>query len=204
MKNSRPLRVVIILGWMSSVFELVGCAAPALPVKAASLEATPASARIPAKVLLVLAPETCTYSHQDKIGPPVQMGEAICKYAESSARDVFRTVFVQKSNVQSPEAHDVRIILSPKVIASNVALPMWAWNDMSSVVIVEWIATDPTGRPIWTKTFRGEASGSPGSNFGMGQKRSELLNQALHQSMSASRDSWLSTDGVRDLASPVR
>jgi hypothetical protein len=129
----------------------------ALVVTAYSQTASPADKTLTLKAALVLTPEFCTTTIQKTIYRQKQtfeVGKDACSELEPALRGVFSDLIRVTG---APESGKAQIVLLPRIVDAHPTSPAAFTGRTQMLVLLEWTATDASGRTVWIETLQGSA-----------------------------------------------
>lgn len=138
----------------------------------------PTDAKYALEAILVLTPEQC--SAESKKGNWVigkekyRLGELVC----SPAQSVVEQVFENYTRVDTPPekgSTSGRVILMPRFVDLEATRTATAFGKRKMVLLVEWTATDESGRVFWVQTVEANAEEKSGNLFTAGKHRKKML-----------------------------
>ena len=137
-----------------------------------------AAGKYPLEAILVLTPDQC--SEESKKGDWVigkekyRMGELLCPAAEATMQLVFEKYARAEAPLEKGSAPG-KVILTPKFVDLETTRTVTAFGKRKMVLLVEWTATDETGKVFWVQTIEGNAAQKAGNLFTAGSHRRKLL-----------------------------
>src|SRR3989442_1616362 len=155
---------------MNSVFSF----APVAYLLAALLSQEPVQARqategkYPLEAILVLTPDQC--ETQSKKGNWVigkekyQVGEFLCPAAEAAVQQVFEK-YTRVETLSDDERAPGKVILTPRFVDLEATRTATAFGRRKMVLLVEWTATDHSGKVLWVQTVEGNSHEKTGNLF---------------------------------------
>jgi hypothetical protein len=145
----------------------------------------PAVSKYPLEAILVLTPDQC--SAETKKGNWVNgkekypMGELLCPAAESAVQQLF----AKYSRIETlPEKGSLpgKVVLAPRLVDLEATRPASAFSKRKMVLLVEWTATDESGKVFWVQTVEGSAVEKNGNVFTGGKHRRKMI-EAVKQDL---------------------
>lgn len=83
-------------------------------------------------------------------------------------------------------------VLTVTFIAGARSVPMWAWSEATTVIIVQWSLRTNSGSVLWVDTVEGTASGPAGAGSGTAHARAQIA-QAIEDLCRKSQRALLSS-----------
>jgi hypothetical protein len=163
----------IILSFAAAAFFLWS-----LPVQESAPTKQSTEGKYPLEAILVLTPAQC--SEESKKGNWVtgkekfRMGELLCPAAESAVQQVFEKHTRVESLLEKGSTPG-KVILTPRFIDLEATKTATAFGKRKMVLLVEWTATDESGKVIWVQTVEGNAQEKTGNLFTAGGHRRKML-----------------------------
>jgi hypothetical protein len=138
----------------------------------------PATNKHPLEAVLVLTPAQCTeeskkgdwFSGKEKF----RMGELLCPAAESAVQQAFEK-FTRSEAVPEKGSPTGKVILTPKLVDVEATKTVTAFGKRKMVLLVEWTATDDTGKALWVQTVEANTQEKTGNLFTAGSHRRKML-----------------------------
>ncbi len=157
LKNKKWIFVLVLI-----TTGLYGCVGGELNVKVAPVDFQETK-KLDMKVLLVIDDEFKNAKWVDEPDAAgweahvVHLGGNFVTNTENLAKTIFSNVVVVDSIEQATKAEG-DVILKPSMISVKKNRPLWAWNDSTMIVVLEWSLTDQEKTPIWITSIKGEGS----------------------------------------------
>ncbi|MFN7947682.1 MAG: hypothetical protein U0Z53_20195 [Blastocatellia bacterium] len=159
-------------------FVVAACCLATFPPQESAPAKQTADGRYALEAILVLTPEQC--SVKTKKGnlmvktEKFDMKELLCPAAESAVQQVFE----KYTRVETPPEKGSapgRLILTPKLVDLEATMTATAFGKRKMVLLVEWTATDETGKVCWVQTVEGNAKEKMGNLFTGGKHQRKML-----------------------------
>jgi hypothetical protein len=159
--------------------------------------------KYPLETVLVLTPEQCKMKSEKgnwmSGKEKYEVGKLLCPAAESVVQQVFEK-FTRVETVPSKENTTNKVLLTVQFIDLEATKTMTAFGKRKMVLLVEWTATDETGKVIWVQTIEGNAEGKMGNAFTAGKNRKKLLENAKNDLIAKSVEAMKQSPEFRKLA----
>ncbi len=172
------------------------------PVIAQGQGSTPADSRLNLQAQLVLTPEFCATKYGEnhsafKVEDAWEVGEAACKDLEPALKGIFSSLTVASS--PSPSS-DSEIVLTPRFVNVSAAKTMWANSKRELLVVLEWTATNKSGKTVWVETVQGAAKEKEGNGFSHTKHAKILSGKSVEDAAAKSAEAMSASPVLRKLA----
>jgi hypothetical protein len=152
------------------------------------------------KAEVVLTPQFC--ATKSKKGSFISntketfaIGQAACPQIERALKNAFASV-TRVEMEPPPGAASAQVILVPKFVDISATRTVNPLSDRVLVVLLEWTAKDPAGKPVWIETVQGSAKNMQSGGIGAGPLGTNTVGR-IWESRNRKR---IIVDAVRDLA----
>lgn len=146
--------------------------------------------------ILVLTPAQC--SEESKKGNWVigkekyRMGELLCPAAESAVQRLFEK-YTRVESLPEKGSAQGKVVLTPRLVDLEATTTATAFGKRKMALLVEWTATDDSGKVFWVQTVEANAQEKSGNLFTGGKHRRKMLESVQKdlalKSVQAMRDS---------------
>lgn len=102
------------------------------------------------------------------------MGELLCSPAESVVEQVFEK-YTRVGALPEKGTAPGKVILMPRFVDLEATRTATAFGKRKMVLLVEWTATDESGKVFWVQTVEGNAEEKSGNLFTAGKHRRKML-----------------------------
>lgn len=138
----------------------------------------PTEGKYPLEAVLVLTLGQC--SEESKKGNWIsgketyRMGELLCPAAESTVQQIFEK-YTRVESLPEKGTTPGKVILTPRLVDLAATRTVMASSKRRMVLLVEWTATDESGKVFWVQTVEGSAEAKSGNAFTAGKHRREMI-----------------------------
>jgi len=159
-------------------FAAAACFLWAFPAQEPAPAKQSTEGKYPLEAILVLTPAQC--SEESKKGNWVigkekfRMGELLCPAAESAVQQVFEK-YARVETLPEKGSATGKVILTPRFVDLEATRTTTAFGKRKMVLLVEWTATDESGKVFWVQTVEGNAQEKTGNLFTGGSHRRKML-----------------------------
>ena len=91
----------------------------------------------------------------------------------------------------------VDIVLKPKVVDFTQRKGMLVWQKQETLILMEWTASTPAGRPIWMQTIQGIGEEATGNAFTGKRNENKTVQGALSNLFKNSLEAILNSEEIR-------
>jgi len=137
-----------------------------LEVSAGAQQSSMPGGQMAATAVIVLTQEFCTVEVKRGVwafgGEVFQAGRLLCPAAEEAARNSFQRV-IRMETAPKPEDAGGHLILIPRYVDMEATTTATLVGTVTQIekrkmaLLVEWTATDPSGKILWAQTVEGDA-----------------------------------------------
>jgi hypothetical protein len=127
--------------------------------------------KMTATAIVVLTREFCTVTANKRIFPmpfvprneAFVLGRLLCPAAEEAARSSFGRV-IRMETAPKPQDAGGHLVLIPRYVDMEATDAPTTIQKRKMALLVEWTATDPSGKVLWVQTVEGDARKAAGFN----------------------------------------
>jgi hypothetical protein len=160
---------------------------------------SPADAKLPLKVALVLTPEFCatqttkgSFTTKEKF----EIGKDACAELEPALKLVFPNLIRVEAATSSGDA---QVVLLPRFVDVGATMAMTAFSNREMVVFLEWTAKDISGKTVWIETVQGSAKHHIGNMFTYNKNRKLIAEDSVKDVAEQSASKLSSAPELRKL-----
>lgn len=132
----------------------------------------------------------------------LELGPALARNAENTAREAFSSVTVSNAETGSI-ADGMDAVLRPRVVLLERSIGATAFGEQVTTLALEWSLMDAGGELIWIETVRGEGRATSGNIFTHRANTREAMDLLLADLFSRSYQAIVSSSEVRQFAAQV-
>lgn len=165
---------------MNILFSVViaACLWAAFPRQQAVPAQQPADGKYALEAILVLPPEQCGV--KVKKGNLIiktekfDMKQLLCPAAEAAVQQVFDK-YTRVETMPEKGTTPGKIIVTPRLVDLEATTTATAFGKRKMVLLIEWMATDETGKPFWAQTVQGSTEEKMGNLFTGGKHQRKMI-----------------------------
>ena len=159
-------------------FAAAACFFASVPTQEAATAQQSSEAQYSLEAILVLTPDQC--SEESKKGNWVigkekyRMGELLCPAAEAAVQRLFEK-YTRIESVPEKGSAQGKVVLTPRLVDLETTRTATAFGKRKMALLVEWTATDDSGKVFWVQTVEANAQEKSGNLFTGGKHRRKML-----------------------------
>lgn len=128
----------------------------------------------------------------------IPLGENLTHNSEVLVRSLFSESYITHNETDKQDKL-TDIIITPRLVSVDQSCGIWAWNECTFTISLEWSLNDTNGNLLWVDTAKGTGTNEMGTSFTQNARTRDRVRMALEDLFKKSYHALSASKIIRDI-----